>query len=74
MMATKPVEGFGARVKARREALQLSQQAVADRCGVHQVTIARIETGVLKRPSIHTAVALAQALECRVDWLLGLDQ
>ena len=40
---------WGKRLKARRQALNLTQQQLADICGVRQSTISRIEAGTCPR-------------------------
>lgn len=44
---------------AHRKALRMTQQALADALGVHQVTVARWETGAREIPPF-LALALAQ--------------
>ena len=57
----------GLRYWRRRRAL--TQHDLAERSGVAQVTIARVETGSAARPS--TVRRLAEALDVTVDQLLG---
>lgn len=52
---------FGARVRLRRKALDLTQQDLAERAGCATVTITKIERGLL-RPSRQIAELLADAL------------
>ena len=47
--------------KARRLALRLSQEAVADRVGVSQAYLSKIEKGRIE-PRLHTIEDLARAL------------
>lgn len=56
---------FGANLKARREALGMSQQQLADAAGVSQVTIFKIEKGANTR----YAARLARALDTTVEEL-----
>lgn len=60
----------GARVRSHREARQWNQQQLAERAGVSQPTISRIEKGrgVLDGAA---ALQLADGLEVRVGALLG---
>lgn len=51
--------------KARQKA-GLSQQALADRLGVHQPTVAQWEAGRVM-PRVDTAIRLAAALETSVE-------
>jgi transcriptional regulator with XRE-family HTH domain len=59
------------RLRTRREALRLSQQALSDQAGVSRVTIARIEMGTQTTITTDTAKALARALGVSVDFLIG---
>lgn len=57
----------GQRVKARREALGLSQDQVAKAAGIKQSTIANLEGG--RNKATRQVVQLAAALRCRAQWL-----
>ena len=50
--------------------LKLSQKKLAERCGVTQQFIQRIEKGKVN-PSINTVIKLANALETTTDVILG---
>lgn len=58
----------GAAIKAKREAADLSQRALAMRAGITNSTVADIEKG-LQSVSDQTLVALAEALNCEVHEL-----
>ncbi len=58
-----------ARLKHWRRRRALSQKELAEKSGVGQATIARIETGHGARPA--TVRALAAALEVSIEELLG---
>ncbi len=60
---------YGHRVKARREALQLSQRDLAARAGVKQPLISAIESGK-REPTAAARAALDRALEVRPSYLL----
>ena len=62
---------FGARLKSAREALNWSQQQLADKCGVGQGSISKIERGD-QDESRHT-VKLASALGVNALWLATGD-
>lgn len=62
---------FGARLRSAREALGLSQQQLADKCGVGQGSISKIERGD-QDESRHT-VKLASALRVNALWLATGD-
>lgn len=59
------------RIRAKRKALGLSQVAVADRSGVHVISIVRIEGG--RPPKPETLSKLAAALGCTVSELVAGD-
>lgn len=58
---------FGRRAKERRDALGLSQKHVAERVGVSQPAIAKIEAG--GSTTTTRGFALARALETTLEWL-----
>lgn len=57
-------------LKHLRKAANLTQQQLADKSGINRVTLARIETGACK-PSFDSLRAIASALGCTIDTLLG---
>lgn len=57
------------RVKRWRTKRQLTQQALADKVGIHRVYLAQLETGT-KTPSLRTLQRLAKALGVKVADLL----
>lgn len=61
---------FKERLKERREQLKLSQAALAEKVCVTQQIIAAYEKGV-RKPNCDIVAALADALECSADYLLG---
>ncbi len=56
-------------LKKARERRKLTQAELAKRVGVHQVTIARLETGV-RRPSADLLQRLAKVLKVKMEDLL----
>jgi XRE family transcriptional regulator, regulator of sulfur utilization len=60
---------IGDRIRARRQARQWSQAYLAGRARIHQVTLARIETGVVD-PTVSTVMRLAKALGLKTGQLL----
>lgn len=48
----------------------LSQQKLAELAGVKQSVISDIERGHIKSPRLETAIALAKALNCKLDDLI----
>lgn len=53
--------GFGARLKALRAEAGLSQAELAEKAGMHQFGVAKLEQGQ-REPSWATVIALAKAL------------
>ncbi|WP_280527804.1 helix-turn-helix domain-containing protein [Actinomyces bowdenii] len=53
---------FGRRVRARREQLGLSQEALAERAGLHWTYVGQVERG-RRNLSLHNLLRLAQALD-----------
>ena len=64
---------LGSRVRALRRHQDLTQRDLATRAGVNHITICRIEQGPSAHIYAETIVALARALGCTSDYLLGLD-
>jgi transcriptional regulator with XRE-family HTH domain len=60
---------FGARVRAMRNALGLSQEELAERAELHWVYISGVERGV-RNPGLNTIGKLARALGTTPDALL----
>ena len=60
-------------VRARRQALGLTQQQLAERAGISRQTLVAIEAGRLT-PSVTVALRLARALDCTVDDLFALAE
>lgn len=64
---------IGTRVRASRKAHGWTQQALADRMGMRQGGIARIEAGQNKQLEVGTLIALARALDVSLEHLVGMD-
>lgn len=62
---------LGTRIHAARIEAGLTQVELSARVGVTQGLLSSYERGE-KRPSVETLTALARALGCSADWLLGL--
>lgn len=67
----RAMKEIGDRVKSMRAQRGLTQESLADKCGMHQSAIAHLENG-RRTPSAPILVRLCRALECRSDYLLGL--
>lgn len=68
------VRDFGANIAARRHRLGLSQVEVADKIGITQESLSRLESG-LAAPKFLRLHALADALQCSVsDLFISLTE
>lgn len=75
-MRTDPAHGstpFGERVKQARKAKGMSTTQLASECGMHYAVVSGWENRGQK-PGFYTLVALAQALDCSLDYLCGLTE
>ena len=64
-------QSIGANIKAMRRALGLKQEDLAEKLGLTQANISRIEASA-KGPSAETLLAIAEALACDVRDLMGV--
>jgi|GEM_PF-1261035 len=55
-------KGFGMQLRAIREKKGLTQVEIAEKAGISQEYVTRLETGGKKNPSLAVAVRLAKAL------------
>ena len=65
-------KGLGRRLQAARQAAGLTQQALCQRSGLSYSTLAKIERGAIKSPSVFTIQSVAAALGTSLDALLGV--
>jgi transcriptional regulator with XRE-family HTH domain len=72
-MATATERSIGPRVKALREAMDLSLRDLADRSGVSAPMLSQVERGETS-PTLHVATRIATGLELRLSQLLRLDE
>jgi transcriptional regulator with XRE-family HTH domain len=75
-MAKQPISpvtvSFGARVRARRLELGLSQERLADACGLHWSFVGQVERGQ-RNITLHNILRLAEGLQLDAgDLLRGL--
>jgi FMN phosphatase YigB (HAD superfamily)/DNA-binding XRE family transcriptional regulator len=63
--------GLGKVLQQARQAAGLTQQDLCQKSGLSYSTLAKIERGAIKSPSIFTIASLAQALGRNLDDLLG---
>jgi len=68
-MEVKPTNYVGKRIKQMREAKNMTQDELADKSGVHRVTIAKYETMDIGM-TLESAKRIADALGCTIDDLI----
>lgn len=66
-------KGLGQRLQAARKAAGLTQQELCQKADLSYSTLAKIERGAIKSPSIFTIQNVAKALNVGLDSLLGLQ-
>ena len=67
-MATE--NNIGENIKKRRTKLGLSQEDFAQKSGVKYTTLTKIESGVIKTPSVFMMEKIAKALDVLIEQLL----
>ena len=67
-MATE--NNIGENIKKRRTKLGLSQEDFAQKSGVKYTTLTKIESGVIKTPSVLMVEKIAKVLEVPIEELL----
>ena len=67
-MATE--NNIGENIKKRRTKLGLSQEDFAQKSGVKYTTLTKIESGVIKTPSVLMVEKIAKALGVSIEELL----
>lgn len=71
---TDPKKAFGQRVRALRRTKHMSQENLADACGLHRTYIGAVERGE-RNISLLNIIAIARALGVTAAELLqGVDQ
>jgi XRE family transcriptional regulator, regulator of sulfur utilization len=71
--AVEPLPAIGPRVKALREAMDLSLRDLAERSGVSAPMLSQVERGETS-PTLQVAARIASGLELRLSQLLRLDE
>jgi len=61
---------LGAKIKKLRQKLNLSQDDFARKADVPYTTLTKVETGVIKKPSVFVVSKIAKALNVSVDDLM----
>ena len=64
-------KGLGVRLQAARKKAGLTQQELCQKSGLSYSTLAKIERGAIKSPSIFTIQQIAASLDVSVDELVG---
>ena len=67
-MATR--NNIGKNIKKRRTKLGLSQEDFAQKAGVKYTTLIKIESGVIKTPSVLMVEKIAKALDVSIEELI----
>jgi FMN phosphatase YigB (HAD superfamily)/DNA-binding XRE family transcriptional regulator len=63
--------GLGRRLQVARQAAGLTQQDLCQQAHIAYSTLAKIERGAIKSPSIFTIIQIAEALHVSLDELIG---
>src|SRR5580704_14264303 len=66
-------KGLGNRLQAARQAAGLTQQGLCQKAGLSYSTLAKIERGAIKSPSIFTIQTIATVLNTSLDELIGAN-
>ena len=61
---------LGKKIKKLRNDLGLSQDELARKADVPYTTLTKIETGVIKKPSVYVVAKIAKALNISIEELL----
>ncbi len=61
---------LGQKIKKLRQKLELSQDDFARKADVPYTTLTKIETGVIKKPSVFVVSKIAKALNVSIEDLL----
>src|SRR5437763_8502828 len=72
-VATARTDGLGPRIRALREAMDLSLRDLAERSGVSAPMLSQVERGETS-PTLQVAERIAGGLELRLSQLLRLDE
>lgn len=64
---------IGKRIYLRRIELQLTLNQLADKTGLDQGYLSRVENEVIKKCNVKTVAKISRALEVSPAWLIGLS-
>ena len=70
-MESKQVNKLGKKIQKLRKEIRLSQDEFARKADIPYTTLTKIETGVIKKPSVFVVAKIAKALDLSVDDLLS---
>jgi DNA-binding XRE family transcriptional regulator len=70
--ARQPATTVGERIKRQRLSRGYTQAELAERAGVKQSLISRLESGLRTNPGADVVRGLAKALGCTADYLVGM--
>jgi transcriptional regulator with XRE-family HTH domain len=59
-------------IKHWRKEKDLTQDALAKKADIPYTTLAKIESGAIKNPSIQTVIKIAQGLQVSLDQLMNI--
>jgi transcriptional regulator with XRE-family HTH domain len=66
-MESKQANNLGKRIKELRQKKGLSQDELARKAEVAYTTLTKIETGVIKNPSVAITIKIAKALDASIE-------
>ncbi|MBI4235477.1 helix-turn-helix transcriptional regulator [Candidatus Peregrinibacteria bacterium] len=69
-MESKKNKEIGDKIKIIRVKLGLTQDALARKCDIPYTTLTKIESNVIKKPSIQTVSKIAEGLGISIDSLI----
>lgn len=72
-MSTIDEVGLGKQLQAARKAASLTQQQLCNKAGLSYSTLAKIERGAIKTPSVFTIISIADTIGVSLDELLGRE-
>lgn len=73
-MSVTDEKGLGKKLQTARQNARLTQQELCQRAGLSYSTLAKIERGAIKAPSVFTVQNIAGALGTSLDELIGTEQ
>ena len=66
----KKGETIGSKIKVWRNKKKLTQDSLAKKANIPYTTLAKIESDVIRNPSLQTIMKIAEGLEITVDKLI----